>query len=438
MLISFAMENHRSVRRRLELSFVAETRPTVDERVSLHIPSFDLEVLPVVGLVGANGSGKSAVMDAVAYAASAVRLSQREWDPDEPPPRWPFKTRAGPDRSPSRFEITFVDQGVVYEYKFAVGEHAIPDESLSMAPNGPRSWTRLFDRTTTTSGKVEINFGRRLLGPRAAAHAATRPNSLFLSSAAQNNHQQLTLVWRWLVESLRPAGPHTGGSRGVDTARQFLARDDAYRDRIRRFVGSADLGIRDVVVRTEQMSESEVESLKRIFTAVDPEHELPIWQDDEFTTNRTELAHHGDVGPIALEDESAGTRAWFEWAGPVIAALDGGQVLAADEIDAHLNSLLASELIGLFQSGETNQRGGQLLFNVQDAAVLTQANLGRDQIWVIEKDDVGVSSATPISDYAGTRRWEPGRAFQHGRFGGLPIVDEEALAEAAVGTIDRD
>lgn len=435
MLISFAVSNHRSIRERVELSLVAEKKPTAEGRATLHVPGFELAVVPVVAIVGPNGSGKSNVVDALAYAASAIVQSQGQWDPDEPPPRAPFKTASGPLEGPSVFEFTFAVDACVYEYSFAVGAEAIESERLLVARRGPRSWSKLFERHTY-GNRVEISYGRSLAGPRAAAEAATRPNSLFLSAAAQNNHPELSVVRRWVRDNLRMATLGTRAARAEYTARRIRDADDEYRARLRKFICSADLGLRDVSVREVPLPEDHVDALRKVLAAAGFDEGSEDFKDlkDLVTT----FEHSGDVGSLELSEESAGTRVWFEWAAPVIDALDYGQVLGADELDAHLNRYLAAEIVRAFQSAETNRREAQLIFNAQDPALLSIAGIARDQAWITQKNEHGATMLIPVTEFSPQRRWDIGNAYSHGRFGGLPVVDEETLARALLPAHDKN
>jgi uncharacterized protein len=433
MLISFAASNHRSILDRIELSLVAEARPTGVSRASLRVPGFDLDVVPAVALLGANGVGKSNVLDALRFISSAVENSHNTWRPKQPPPRTPFRRKDGPDIAPSSYEVVFAVDGAVYQYAFDVGQVRIEREALDVFQRGPRSRARLFERSSAPTGEVEVHAGRRLVGPRAAAIGATRPESLFLSAAAQNNHGQLTPIWSWIAKSFSYTGPSDGPGGSYRTDRAFLRGDDRRKQRLREFLASADLGIADVTVTEEAMPEEEVSRIRRIIAAATPDEaeDFPVL--DDWSLPRTVFGHHGLVGSLELDHESAGTQAWYQWAGPVIEALDSGTVLAADELDAHLNDQLASQIVTGFQSPVTNGESAQLLFTAQDPAVVTNAGLGRDQLWIVEKTSAGTTEITPATDFGGRREWDAGQAFRHGRYGGLPVIDTPSLRRVLAG-----
>ena len=47
-----------------------------------------------------------------------------------------------------------------------------------------------------------ISFSTKLQGDNRTIERLTRPNSLFLSAAAQNNHQALSPIYGWFSKSL--------------------------------------------------------------------------------------------------------------------------------------------------------------------------------------------------------------------------------------------
>ena len=74
-------------------------------------------MLPVAAIYGANASGKSNVLAALASMTDAVTLSLRHWSPDEGIPQDPFAW--GPKRmEPTRFEIEIALDGTRYRYGF--------------------------------------------------------------------------------------------------------------------------------------------------------------------------------------------------------------------------------------------------------------------------------------------------------------------------------
>src|SRR5215475_8425905 len=117
VLLRFAVANHASIRERQELSVLA-----LDERADvalLEVPGLPDRALPVVGIFGANASGKSNVMDAIRFMIRCVVDSHQRWSPGAPIRRAPFALDDASRRGPSEFVMDFVVAGVRYEYGFS-------------------------------------------------------------------------------------------------------------------------------------------------------------------------------------------------------------------------------------------------------------------------------------------------------------------------------
>jgi AAA15 family ATPase/GTPase len=178
-----------------------------------------------------------------------------------------------------------------------------------------------------------------------------------------------------------------------------------------------DLGIDDVVVR------------RRRFTARDGE-------DDPsarivHTVRLVHRAGEGERGVLSLRAESTGTRTWFELIGPVLDALETGSLLLFDELDASLHPALSAELVRLFHDRTTNPLGAQLVFTSHDTSLLNHLN--RDEVWLTEKDENGVTRLGALADFAGARvrrSQNLEKAYLHGRFGAVPDVDRMEMLRA--------
>ncbi len=125
---------------------------------------------------------------------------------------------------------------------------------------------------------------------------------------------------------------------------------------------------------------------------------------------------------------------WIGLIGPVIDALDGGDVLLADELDASLHPRLGEQLIRLFQDQATNPNGAQLIFNAHNPVFLgdsAERPIGRDQIWIAEKANDGASRIYSLAEFSPRQDEAIGRRYLQGRYGGLPVIDPSGFERAA-------
>ena len=188
MLLRFGVTNHLSLRDRQELSLVASSLD--DEASGLiacpHPPGGRL--LPAVVIYGANASGKSNLIDAIWWTRRMVLYSHRAGLPHRPIARRPFALDSACQAAPTKIEVDLVVENVRYHYGFEATDGAFTAEWLYSFPRERRQM--LFERDNAT-----FVFGRHLKGRNQVISELTRPNSLFLSAAAQNGHDELTRIF---------------------------------------------------------------------------------------------------------------------------------------------------------------------------------------------------------------------------------------------------
>ena len=189
MLIEFRAENHRSLRDEQAITLEAgRVGEPSDQRPRL-VPGHGEALLPAAVIYGANASGKSNVLSALAFMREAVILSHRRWEPDGGIPRTAFAW-GGKRNESSMFEATFLVGETKYVYGFAVNDEVVEEEWLFAWPhNRKQVW---FEREGN-----QFKFGEHFKGPIDTVTEVTRPNSLFLSAAAQQGHGQLTPIFTW-------------------------------------------------------------------------------------------------------------------------------------------------------------------------------------------------------------------------------------------------
>ena len=198
MLIRFSVENFRSFKERQELSLVASSLEDLPE-ATIDTKELNHKLLRVAAIYGANASGKTNILKALGFVSHAVGHSQRSWAPDDPIDRSAFRLNDSESR-PSSFEVEFLLGGVRYRYEFSLDSRRIIAESLSAYPQRKEQvWFKRSDE----GGETKFRFGRNLSGENQSIKSLTRPNSLFLSAAAQSNHAMLLPIYKWLVDGLR-------------------------------------------------------------------------------------------------------------------------------------------------------------------------------------------------------------------------------------------
>ncbi len=421
-MLSFTASNVRSYRDEIHFSLLATrlAREDVVRELSTSSSKSPTGVLPTAGVFGANASGKSALLFAIADMRAIVASSFRSGTRSSGIYRRPFALDDAYEAAPSRFEVELVLHGVHWQSGSEVNDERVVGEYAYHYPKGRQAL--VFDRT-----EEEVTFGPPFRTAGRRLTPLLRDNSLLLSVAGAADDEQLGPLFQWFLRNLRLAQAANRGGRAARTAE--LVKEPDAKERVMSLVRAADLGVCDIERAT--VDPEVAERLQRALRIMQGEEGDPDTSDDEVNivfADTVRLKHRGATGDVDLdpEFESEGTMVWVGLIGPVLDALDGGHVLLADELDASLHPHLVSILVEMFQDPELNTRCAQLIFNAHDVNVLggsEQGNLGRDQIWFAEKDHDGATAVYPLADFRPRRDEALARRYLQGRFGAIPIVD---------------
>jgi uncharacterized protein len=443
MLASFRFRNYRSFLNEQEFSLWSDApkRPSGNGR--------GREPLTVAAIYGANASGKSNLLRAMAFGRSAVLRSYRNWDPDGGVPGYaPFLLAAGSPQLPTTIEFELLAEETRYQYGFECTASSFTREWLYTYPQGKRQ--TLFERDSAAT--EPWYFGRRFAGPNRLVASTTRDNSLFLSAAASAGHQGTRPVFEWFSRHLPGVvGPQDRQERMV--ASLATLNEAEHRNRIgqlRSLLRAADLGIVDAKVRQRELSELERERLVRVLRAMadsdeDARVEDAIRESVDLASRYIEFAHSADDGttvPLPVGAESYGTMSLVALAGPVFVALEDGDTLLIDELDASLHPQLVASIVELFLNPVSNPNRAQLIFTTHDTTLLGNLSgkarpLDRALVWFTEKDKAGSSSLFPLTDFSPRRDENLERGYLQGRFGAVPVITQslaEVIASPATTT----
>ncbi|MFG2137222.1 ATP/GTP-binding protein [Streptomyces sp. NPDC048650] len=400
MLLRFRVANVRSLREEQELSFVvADDEPSAAARPLELAGGRSPGVLPLIGIFGANASGKSNVLMALVDMRNAVLNSYAHWASYDGVPRKVFALDAEGVSEPSFFEVDLVIDGVRWTYGFELGAGRVEAEWIHSYPRGHRQvW---LDRDASRAEVYEWPGSR--VKDRAQLVRRTRPNALVLSTAGTDNHPQLSPLFHWFRRNLWLINPEDERAQREAFTTQELSGNRARR--IEELLRVADLGITGAEVVQDSRGQGTVK-----------------------------LIHRSATGEVAFDwqTESFGTRSWFALLGPLLLALDNGAVLLVDELDASLHPRFAAEVVRLFHDPHANPNGAQLIFTSHDPSVLTTPSGGRllepGQAWLTEKDKDGATELYPLTAASPGEDEDLMKSYLAGAFGAVPSLLEGQIA----------
>ena len=416
MLVRFAASNILSINERQELSLVPSAY--LKDRQALLISATAVPsgtLLPSAVIYGPNASGKTNILAAANFLCREVEQSHGQREPQSGVDRRCFALAPNCAGKPTILEIEFTIGPSRYQYGFEANDEAYVGEWLYLIRNGRRQF--LFERSSAR----RIKFGRKLKGQNRVISELMRPNSLFLSVAAQNKHEQCTPIYEYITSF---AFQHTSADPGgfIGTKKKTIDL------RVISFLKQINTGV--IGFRTKQAFRESGPFIKDVVALVkrhmDSEKDIQIADDAFKDMVEIELAHEVQEGQPVYFDlrvESAGTRRLLYILASVYRAIDNGTVLFIDELDASLHTQIGEAILGLFADRKLNRKGAQLIATTHDTNLMLSESLRRDQLWFTEKDALGATHLYPLTDIRTRRTDNIEKGYLEGRYGAIPFAD---------------
>ena len=437
MLLRFGVGNHLSIRDYQEL-LLSASRRIKREGLTMPVPTLQEDVVPLAAIYGPNAAGKSNLIDALDEIRRAIISSHKDLDATDPIPRDPFRLDDESRTNPTQFDCTFTVGGSnddefekVYEYGFEFSEKEFEREWLYQTVRKQRQSTQLLFERKTENDQVQVNFGSELRGENRLIERITRPNSLFLSAAAQNNHPKLTDIYRYFAKHWRVI-LHEDAMEEAAVIQRLL--DYPHMKQLLQLVQQADVGITDIDLQEVQPNQYQLDFAQNVVGAMSeiirPEIDTEAIGQRVFDklrhTKRLRLAHSASKGTMAFDYdlESKGTRTLISLLIPALEALSTGSLLVVDELDTSLHPDLAKAFVSLFNRESSNPHGAQLIFSTHDVTLLGSGSIQHDEIWMTDKDRDGVSRFTPLTEFRLRSRDDIEKAYRAGRLGAVPSGDD--------------
>ena len=447
MLLRFGVANHRSIRDYQEL-FLSASRRIKREGLVIPVPTLKEAAVPIAAVYGPNAAGKSNLIDAMDEMRRGVVQSHKSLDATDRIRRAPFRLDDASEARPTRFDCTFTVGGrsaegqgpdrpeSVYEYGFEYTATEFCKEWLYRIVRRERQSTRILFERETRDREVRVKVGSRLPGENRTIANLTRPNSLFLSAAAQNNHPLLTELYQYFVESwvFVPEGEVMHETSIVDRLADY-----EHLERLVELVNQADVGIGRIDVKDEKHGEDVLGFVRDIvqiaaerFGDLDKNGSLKESSFGEMGFRKQLHFIHstseGDARTLGYGSQSKGTRTLISLLIPALEALSRGSLLVVDELDTSLHPNLARAFVSLFSKESSNPRGAQLVFSTHDVTLLGGGVVRQDEIWMTDKNREGASEFTPLTDFKLRSRDDIEKAYRDGRLGGVPAADDFLVA----------
>lgn len=430
MLVEFSVENYRVFRDKQTFSMVTSkasaNSSSAKNLLTNNAPSSVVHtkfkaapyVLTQSCTFGANGAGKSTLVEAMRFMSKFVfdclgSANRKGIDVT------PFGIDEPESRKPTSFEVVFIYENRLYQYGFRITRERVEEEWLVARSLSTQRLRQYFHREydeDSHSYHWEVNPAL-MPGEKGHWRNITRPAALFLSTAVQFEKSGVDDAFEWIVRYFRfifmSHGLHPDFSASV------LDRDGG-KQKFLDYFKSIGIALHDIDVAEIDIYESK--EYKRYSKALQEHIRKESPNDKTYRIDFVRKRADDKLLTLPFDAESFGIRTIFELAGPILETLDNGYTLVVDEFNSNLHPLAFREIILMFSNPEINLKGAQLIFTSHDVTVTEYEEIGRDQIWLIEKEPDLSSKLYPLSSFKRRRDKLFRNDYLSGRYGGIPLI----------------
>ena len=437
MLIRFTTSNYLSFNEEIEFSMIPGKSRNHPHHLIKGDKRSSISVLKAAVIYGANASGKSNLIKAMAFARHLIVNGIR---PKKHIPRSHFKLDMSCTDKPSRFEFEFKQEKKAYAYGFQLDTQKIHSEWLYEITK--TSQKKIFERQTTDTDETVIEFGKVHFKDKSEQKLLllmkTRKNQLFLTQSIEAGAKQFESIMSWFRKLIIIFPDSQARGPGFS-----IERDDMIRDSLVNFLKLFDTGISginlvsidsksDTAALADEIKSELAETLgpgeKRFFNAPNNRRYLVSMNErNELEVFKLMTSHKikdsGKEVLLEVNEESDGTQRLMDLIPALKLLLDENNVCIIDELDRSMHPKLSFRILELFLNSRTN-RESQLIVTTHESSLLNLGLLRRDEIWFTAKDENGASSVYSLEEFVPRYDKDVRKGYLMGRFGGIPVVSE--------------
>lgn len=396
MLVHFKFSNYKSFKNETVLDM--RTKKGNCYTFKTTIPNYG-NILRTMSVYGANASGKTKLFEALKFFKSVVAPPINE---DMPMFKYwqskydNFKLSTETEDKNSIFEVEFVVDNIAYNYSIEINRERIIKETLNKKEG---RWTNVFKRNDN-----HIDYNSTYIEDDIVNNIKNNnwPKSYTTYIYALSNYENAIgkIVTNWfdniiIISSNDKINP------------QEITKDPNIKKAILAFMKDLDISIEDIALGSRKTSEISEKIDKKSNYAFDEMSEVLETTHYKYNEYNERISKEKFV---LEKDESFGTYRIMNLALPILQTIGRNGVLLIDEFDCGIHPNLLQAIISMFYMGGCK---AQLLINTQNTTLLTINRIdtdnksikttdelfSKDQVVLVSKDDYGVSTLIPLTDY---------------------------------------
>lgn len=430
MLANFSVQNFRSIKNKVTLSFEATKTDELEDYYIL-TPKEGVRLLKLGLIYGANASGKTNLLRSLDFLRDLILepIGKKTGTFDFKP----FLFDENTPKENTIFEVEFFQNTVRYVYYLELNKNSIVLEKLDFYnPNKALVFKRITDAEKQLT---HIEFGSKIgikKIQKDTLEANTLWNNTVLGGFLKTNIEafELSEVIDWFRNNMKPIiKPRTDLAAYVS---EKVDLNEINKDVILEVLKKADFNISDIIIKTDEQDVTpDFLNFLSKNLSVSQEEIKKIKDKGKVEGMEVSIEHvvnNGNTFELPFEDESAGTQRYYEFGGLLDMMIRNQSVFSIDEFESSLHPDLLKHFLLSFL---VNSKDSQLVATTHLRELLMEKDIFRnDTIWFTEKKEDGSTDLFSLDDFDSSvvrNTSSVYNAYKAGKLGATPNLSDYYL-----------
>ncbi len=403
MILEYRCSNYRSIKEEVIFSMLASSDTSNEEYL---IRNNEYNINPTSAIYGANGSGKSSLLESIgfmkAFVVNGIKQQPGDYIPVNP-------HKLSDEKEASEFMIQFIKNGIRYVYGISLNKEKILKEFLYHFPKGRKA--KIFDRE-----EENYTFGKNYRTELKSTLSKRKENRPFLSVAVDGTSiteiKDVFLFFKEEVIIYDPSVPNNW----QDYSFEKINSDESFKNKVINIFRDLEICIEDIKTEKHKAAIPE-DAFKNL-----PDEIKSVLELGEKVIQINSVYFDYGKFNVEINEESSGIKKLFEVICPIIDIIENNKVIFWDEIENGLHTSILHTLLDIFIKNKSSK--AQLIFTTHDVSLLDLNLLRRDQIWFTELEkEYRSTKLYSLSEFKDVRKTENvGKNYINGRYGAIPFV----------------
>ncbi len=428
MIAEFSMENFFSIKSTQKISFEPSSDSFMSDEYMSEVKD-GVRLLKVGIIYGANASGKTNILNAIAFFRMLVLRMPK--DRYERTGVVPFMLDETSRTEMTKMAMTFYIGRSKYILSFELDEKCIYSETLivydSIRPT--KLYSRSYDAATDST---TIEFGTNLKMTKKSQDVIsgnTINNCSVLAAFGKSNVERTRLndVYDYFAKHLSDVLAPGMLLSGFIKERLDKDEDGNIKKFILDFLKASDFNIEDVVLHEEEeLITPELEQLIQN-APIDNDAKAEMLRRGKITNTELTFRHKaGDkLYDLSEEYESSGTMRFMGLAVILNFLLKNDRFAPIDEVETSIHYELLAYFLKVFLANSNGT--SQILLTTHDINLLNEDFIRRDTIWFTDKDELGETKIVRLSNLGLHKNLSPYNAYKQGKLVKLPFLGSQYI-----------